>query len=257
MVFAIPGLTVGNLWYRSRGKSASAGGREDINYIQPSDEEMAGSRLLYIRFVVPESFLEDTPDWTRFVETQNFAEWYQRAVAEALTAVGADPGSVAVLYVRRPPLAEGLTPEFFVNLDPISQTLIVNATWDSLKLFLMTLNTIIRYHLINEGFPEDAYRLWYSPTTLEDFCREYVRRSHHKTAKLWTEHSAFNTYYDGNYAYPIDESKPMGWEITVSTKKHSYVFVADSCGTVYSCEWCHGKHRQQLPIPDLFEIDDA
>jgi hypothetical protein len=223
-----------------------------INDIRPSNEEIENSWLVYGKLVVPEGLSYPSPKWKQIVSSGNqFKAWHEDAVREAVRAYGVQPPEIQAEYVRRPPMASPLIAEFFVNLDPFTQSLIASAAWDGFKLGMRVLNHRIRELLNQHGIPDDAYWVGLSPAELEQRCLHHVRERFHPRAGLTVDRCVFNTKFEGGYAFPVDEDLPTGWEITVKKSNIDYVFVVDGRGKVFRLERVSGNRRERLAALDL------
>lgn len=224
---------------------------------QPTDKQIENSRLIYCRLSVDE--LETmSPKWKLVAGVNwDFQEWFQAAVDEALKAYGLDMGTLKVHVERRPPYSSGLIPGFFLNLDPITQSLLVgiasNAAWDGFLNGIQIIRREIRKRLQDHGMPETAFKVYFSGKELEDLCTQYVRAHFHPRATLRSERTPFNTKYEGGYAWKIDQALPMGWQIIVATARTKYVFIAESNGNVLSIQKQSGKRIIEIAAVNLLE----
>jgi hypothetical protein len=205
-------------------------------YPVPSDEQISQSPLVYLNVSlepqrVPEQVWAPFADYGHNPLPQAFEEALRETI-ESHTGTTLPDGSIVVRLVDRPPRADDLFPTYFVDLSQIieffRETFPLEVISALIDMAVQSLVIGVRSRLPGKQLPEGGLSEQFSPAVLELLCVNYAMRDRSPEEPYTLKRVPFNTRFDSGYQYPVDDSYPMGWQITVEFQDESLEFTVDA-----------------------------
>jgi hypothetical protein len=225
----------------------------------PSDEQLAHSLLVYLNvWMDPDRIAES--EWSSFTDYgQNpLPQAFEGALRETITRLAKVdlPGeSVTARLEDRPPRADGLFPVYFVDLSSVveflRQTLPVEVVSALIALAVQSLAGEVRKRLPGKKIPEESLELRFNPATLKLLCVNFAVHERQIDDPYTVRIESFNTRFEAGYSFSVDDSLPMGWQISVTFPTESCIFIVKSNAQVHELKIVRREGPDQVRNANL------
>jgi hypothetical protein len=225
----------------------------------PTDQQIERSPLLTVGVSADVRALNPS-EWSAFADrrTNPVPEAFREAIAGSLDDLLGQSRLTALVSIEevdRPPRASPLFAQYFIDLSELLSDLadvLPREVLSGLVGVLINRNVLRMEATIFPSRKEGlSLQASYSPVTLELLCENFVHVHRPGAAITHIDRKPYNTRVEYGYTYPVDESQPTGWIITVTADEDHFEFTVDGNAHVLRLDVLRNGQRLTVENPSI------